>query len=78
MYLRAGSAGSASVLPEVVSLAELDYSVTGYADFICPDVACFIVLFINRYPQSVLRDFKYLCEILPRPCGSLVLEVIAE
>ena len=78
VYLRAGSAGSASVLPEVVCLAELDYSVTGYADFVSPDVACFIVFFVNRYPESVFRDFKHLCEILPRPCRSLVLEVIAE
>ena len=31
VYLRAGAAGTAAVLPEVISLAELDDTLTGYA-----------------------------------------------
>ena len=38
----------------------------------------FVILLVDSYPKSVSRDLESLCQELPRPCDSLVLEVIAE
>ena len=78
VYLRAGAAGTAAVLPEVISLAELDDTLTGYAYLVCPDITGFVVLLIDSHPQALRRDLQNLCEILPRPSNSLMLEVVAE
>src|SRR5574344_735409 len=72
------TATTAPVLPEVVFFTEFYYPFTRNADFVCPDVARFVVFFINGYPQLFCGNFQRFCEIFPLPCSSLMLEIISE
>jgi len=78
VYLRAGAAGTASVLPEVISLAELDDTLARNSDLVSPDVSGFVVLLVDGDPQALRRDLQNLGEVLPRPCDGFMLEVVAK
>ena len=76
--LAARTARTAAMLPEVVRLAKLYYTLARNAYLVRPDVARLVVLLVNRDPQPLRRNFKHLCKVLPRPRYSLVLEVVAK
>ena len=75
---RAGTAGTRTVLPEVVLFAETDDMRFGNTDFVFPNIVGFVVLFIDRRPKQILRHFKRFGQKLPCPGDSLFLEIIAE
>ena len=76
--LGAGTAGTASVLPEVILLAHTNDALSGNADLLVPDLERLIVLLVDGGIETVSGDLESLCEELPAPLDSLVLEVIAE
>ncbi len=76
--LRAGTAGTGSVLPEVVRLTKARHIAFRNTDHLRPDVVRLVVLFINRAVQLVGGNFEHLGEELPCPSGRLVFKVIAE
>ena len=54
--LGAGAARTCAVLPEVVGLAELNYSLLGYADNVAPEGISLLVLLVNRGPKKLGGD----------------------
>ena len=76
--LGAGAAGAGTVLPEVVRFAQLDDAFLGDADDVTPERVGFIVLFVNRRPETVSRNLETLGQKLPGPRNCLILEIIAE
>ena len=76
--LRTGAAGTGTMFPEVVFLAETDNPLRGNADFFCPDIKCFVIILINGDPQTVDRQFQHLGDKFPRPGGRFMFKVIAE
>ena len=78
VYLRAGTAGTGAVLPEVVLLAKADYPVMRDTDMVLPYLLCLIITLENCYPETVSRYLKGLGKEFPCPLDSLCLEVISE
>ena len=80
IYLRAGAAGTCSVLPEVILLAEAEYLLGRNAYLVMPDIPRLVIVEINRgiEPVRVEADPFLAREELPAPRYCLVLEVIAE
>ena len=76
--LRAGTAGTCAVLPEVVLFAEAEDAVRRNAHFLVPDVKCLIVIEVYRRIQTILRKAYDLRQKLPAPGNGLVFKVIAE
>ena len=76
--LRAGTAGTCAVFPEVVGLAKSYDMLLGNADDVTPQRIRLLVLLVDRGPKKVLGNFKRLRQKLPCPRNSLVLEVIAK
>ena len=78
--LRAGSARTGAVLPEVVLLAEARDALLGDADLVAPDVERLVILFIHRRvePLGIETDPLRARQKLPRPGDGLVLEIVAE
>ena len=66
------------MLPEVVLFAEAHYPICGHTYFIVPDGECLVVVFVDGGPELVCRYLHDLGEKFPRPCYSLLLEIIAE
>ena len=66
------------MLPEVISLTELDNMSLGHADLVTPDGIGLVILLVNRGPEKICRDLKSIGKELPRPGNSLILEVISE
>ena len=75
---RTGTAGTRTVLPEVVLLAETNHVRWIYADLLCPDVVRLVVVLINRDVELFLGHFEHLGKKLPRPRCRLALEIVAE
>ena len=78
IYLGAGTAGTAAVLPEVVLLTEADYTLGGDADLFVPYFKSLVILFVDGGPEPVLGDFENLGEKFPCPRERLFFEIIAE
>ena len=78
MYLGAGTAGTAAVLPEVILLTETDDALCGNAYLVVPDVESLVVVEIDGHPQLVLGQLKHLGAEFPCPRNSFVLEIVAE
>ena len=78
VYLRAGTAGTRAVLPEVVLLAHTRNMGRINSDLLCPYIIRLVVLEIYRHIKFVNGHLHNLCAELPRPGDSLALEVIAE
>jgi hypothetical protein len=55
---RTGAAGTCAMLPEVVGLAKLYNSFFGNTDNISPKGVGLVVLFINRGPKKLGRNFQ--------------------
>ena len=66
------------MLPEVVRLSKLDYTLAGNAYFIFPYIISLVVLFIDRGPESFCGNFETLGQKLPSVRNRLVLKVIPE
>ncbi len=75
---RAGTAGTGTMLPEVVLFAETDDMRFGNTDFVFPNIVGFVVLFIDRRPKQILRHFKRFGQKLPCPGDGLFLKIVAE
>ena len=75
---RARSARACTVFPEVIGFAESDNSIRRYADFLCPNIECFVVIFVNRHPKSVNGKFHNFSAEFPSPSGCFVFEIVAE
>ena len=80
VYLRAGAAGTCSVLPEVVLLAEAEDALSGDADLLVPDLKSLIVINVDGGIETVGIDADPVgrSQELPAPCDGFMLEVIAE
>ena len=78
MYFRTGSAGTRSVLPEIIFLAKSDNAVRRNPYLLGPNVESLVVVKINGNPKLVLGYFKHLGEKFPCPGRGLVLKVITE
>ncbi len=76
--LGAGAAGTLTVLPEVVVLAEPDNALGRNPDDIPPDGKSLVVFFVYRRPEQLGRNLKVFCEELPRPDNGFFFEVVAE
>ena len=76
--LRARTARTGAVLPEVVLLAEAEDAVFRNADILVPDLKCLVVLDIDRRIQTVRRNAHDLGQELPAPGNRFLLEVVAE
>ena len=74
----AGAAGTLSVLPEVVLLAETHDMILAHADFIAPNAVCLLVFLIYGGPQQIRRDFQHFRQKFPCPCQGFFLKIIAE
>ena len=66
------------MLPEVIFFAESYHMRWLNTDFFGPNLVSLVIVFINRNIELVNRHFENLCEKLPCPCGSLMLEIITE
>ena len=75
---RAGTARTGAMLPEVVLFAKANDALRRDAYLFGPDFCRFIVLFVNRNPQLVRRNFQDTGQKFPCPCGCLYLEIVAE
>ena len=64
--------------PEIVIITEPGHSRRIEADLVDPDVFGFIIAFVDRDPESFLRQFQDLCQKLPGESDCLFLEVIAK
>ena len=76
--LRARTARTGTVLPEVVLLAEAEDAVFRNADIFMPDLERLVVLDIDRRIQTVSRNAHDLGQELPAPGDGFLLEVVAE
>ena len=78
--LRAGTARTRAVLPEVILLAKAENAFGRDADLIMPDVPGLVVVHINRRIQSVRikADPFRRGQEFPAPGNRFVLEIIAE
>ena len=74
----AGAAGTGTVFPEVVGLAETYDAFCGYADLLVPEFERFIVFFVDGRIEEFFRDFEALGKEFPCPRNRLILEVVAE
>ena len=75
---RAGSARAGTVFPEVVGFAETVNMWRVNTYFLCPDVICFVVLFINGNVKLFGINFHYLCAEFPSPRNYLFFKIITE
>ena len=64
---RAGTAGAASVLPEIVLFSKTEDALRRDADVFIPDLPRFIIIQINRRIESVRIKAYYLSQELPGP-----------
>ena len=80
VYLGAGTAGTCSVLPEVVLLAEAEDTLGGDADLLVPNLKGLVVINIDGRIETVGIDADPVGrgQELPAPCDGFMLEVIAE
>ena len=76
--LRAGAAGTLTVLPEVVSLTKSYNVLLGHADDVAPDGVCLVVLFVYARPQKVCGDLKHVVQEFPGEGNCLVFKVITK
>ena len=76
--LRARTARTGTMFPEVILFAETNDTFWRNTNLFSPDLCCFIVLFINRDPQFVCRNFQNLSQKFPCPCSCFYFEIIAE
>lgn len=74
----ARAAGTLAVFPEIIFLAEPYDMRWVNADFFCPYIKGFIVVFINCYPELICGHFKHLCAKFPSPRSGFMLKIIAE
>ncbi|CDD02943.1 putative uncharacterized protein [Ruminococcus sp. CAG:382] len=77
MNLTVGSAGTCTDFPEVIFFTHAVYAVCGNA-YLAPYLKRFVVIFVNCYIESVLRNFENFCEEFPCPRNRIFLEIIAE
>ena len=76
--LRAGTARTRAVLPEVILFAEADNVRRVNAVLLCPNIKSLVIVFINCDIELVYRKFESFCAKLPRPSCCLFFEIIAE
>ncbi len=74
---RTWSAGSGSVLPEII-LIEATYAFCRYSDFIVPDVVCFIIIAVYCDQKPLHRHFQPFCNKFPGPGDGFALEIVTE
>ena len=76
--LRAGAAGTGTVLPEIVRLAEAVNALRCDADFVPPDIEGLVIFLIDGGIETIRLESHNLGQELPAPVNGLTLEVIAE
>ena len=76
VHLGAGTAGTGTVLPEVVLLAEAEDPLGGDADVLVPDLKGLIVVQVDGGVQPVLLQAYHLGEELPAEGDGLLLEIV--
>ena len=76
--LGTGTAGTGSVLPEVVGLAEAEDPLGRDAHHLVPDLKGFLVLQVDGGIQPVRLQAHHLRQKLPGPGNGVLLEVVAE
>ena len=76
--LRAGAAGTGTVFPEIILLAETEDMVSGNTDFLCPDIESLLIVFVDGRIQAALFQANHLGQEFPAPGNGFTLEVIAE
>ena len=77
--LRAGAAGTVCTsLPEVVLLAHADDMIHRHTDLLVPDLFSLVIVLVYRYVKSVKGQLQNVGNILPSPCDSFFLEVVAK
>ena len=59
--LRTWTTRSGSMLPEIIFFTKTEDTILVYPDFLIPDIECFIILFINRWIQTVFIESDNLC-----------------
>ena len=75
---RAGTAGAASVLPEIVLFSKTEDALRRDADVFIPDLPRFIIIQVNRRIESVRIKAYYLGQELPGPADGFFLEIVAK
>jgi hypothetical protein len=79
MNLAAGSTGPriANGTPEVIFVAESQYLLSGDAN-ISPIGESFIIVKVDGYPESFLRQFQILSNKLPSPRNGFFFKIVAD
>ena len=78
VHLRARTAGTGAVLPEVVLLAKAEDPICCDTDLLVPDIEGLIVIFVDGRIQTVLLQANDLCQKLPAPGNCFSLKVITK
>ena len=76
--LRARAAGTCTVLPKIILLAEANHVALLNADFLCPYIISLVVVKINAYIKLLGIHLHYLGAEFPCPCDGVMLEIITE
>ncbi len=76
--LRARAAGTGAVLPEIILFAELIDTLCRNMHVVEPDIVCFLILYIDGRIQTLRIKAYSLCQELPGPRNSFLLEIVAE
>ena len=76
--LRARAAGTGTVLPEIVRLAEAVNALRCDADFVPPDIEGLVIFLVDGRIETIRLESHNLGEKLPAPVNGLALKVIAE
>ena len=76
--LTARTAGTLTVLPEIILFAEPYNMRRVNANLLSPNIKRFVIVFINGYPKLINRHVKNIRAKFPRPFCCLVLKIISE
>ena len=80
MDLRAGTAGTGTVLPEIILLAKSGHALLRNTDDLGPDIPCLVIVFIDSGIHALRLQTNPLgaCQELPAPLQGLILKVITK
>ena len=76
--LRAGTAGTGAMLPEVIFFSKTENTLGRNTYFLIPDFKGFIIIFVDGRIETVLIQPNNLCQELPAPGNCLMLEIVAK
>ena len=76
--LRAGTAGTGTVLPEVILFAKAEDPVSGNANILVPDLKGLVVIQIDRGVQAVLLQAHHFGQKFPAVGNRIFFEIVAK